>query len=364
MSVYKDAKKGTWFSKFRYKNWNGETKWVTKRGFATKREAIQWENEFRLKTAGDLDMTMKEFIETYKEERFLRIKESTASTKDYIFEDKILPFFGNMKLRDVTSADVIKWQNALLKYVNPKTGERYSKTYLKTLHNQLSAIFNYACRFYKLSNNPARQAGNIGNEDDVDIDFWTTGEYRKFSRAIMGKSQYYYAFEVLYWLGLREGEMLALTSEDIDFEEGTVNVNKTYQVIRGKEVVTSPKTKKGKRIVKMPENLTTELKLYLASLYDLKPGDRIFPLTKYGLSHVMDAGSKAAGVKRIRIHDLRHSHVSLLINMGYSPTAIADRVGHESIRITFRYAHLFPTVQNDMADQLSEMMEDEDDAGK
>ena len=89
--------------------------------------------------------------------------------------------------------------------------------------------------------------------------------------------------------------------------------------------------------------------------YGLKKKDRIFTVTKSHLHHEMDRGAKAAGVKRIRIHDLRHSHISLLIDMGFSAVAIADRVGHESIEITYRYAHLFPSKQKEMANRLDDL---------
>lgn len=89
--------------------------------------------------------------------------------------------------------------------------------------------------------------------------------------------------------------------------------------------------------------------------YGLKKKDRIFTVTKSYLHHEMDRGAKAAGVKRIRIHDLRHSHISLLIDMGFSAVAIADRVGHESIEITYRYAHLFPFKQKEMANRLDDL---------
>ena len=88
-------------------------------------------------------------------------------------------------------------------------------------------------------------------------------------------------------------------------------------------------------------------------MYGYEPDSRIFPINKSYLKREMERGSKAAGVKRIRIHDIRHSHISLLIEMGFSAVAIADRVGHESIDITYRYAHLFPTTQTEMADKLS-----------
>ena len=102
----------------------------------------------------------------------------------------------------------------------------------------------------------------------------------------------------------------------------------------------------------MPSFLCDEMADYIKSLYAVEPSDRIFTVTKSYLHREMDRGAKEAGVKRIRIHDLRHSHISLLIDMGFTALAIADRVGHESIDITYRYAHLFPTRQTEMADRL------------
>ena len=103
----------------------------------------------------------------------------------------------------------------------------------------------------------------------------------------------------------------------------------------------------------MPDFLAEEMQDYLKMLYGVQPTDRIFNITKNGLHREMSRASEAAGVKRIRIHDLRHSHISLLIEMGFSAVAIGDRVGHESVDITYHYAHLFPSTQSNMADQLS-----------
>ena len=168
----------------------------------------------------------------------------------------------------------------------------------------------------------------------------------------MDKPLSYYAFEMLYWCGIREGELLALTPADFDFEAGTVKISKSYQRLHGEDVITTPKTKKSNRTIKMPNFLCDEMRDYLGMLYGVKKKDRIFTVTKSYLHHEMDRGAKEAGVKRIRIHDLRHSHISLLIDMGFSAVAIADRVGHESIEITYRYAHLFPSKQTEMADKL------------
>ena len=149
--------------------------------------------------------------------------------------------------------------------------------------------------------------------------------------------------------------MLALTAADFNFEKETVRINKSYQRLHGEDVITTPKTKKSNRTVQMPDFLCTEMQEFFNMQYGLKRKDRIFNITKSYLHHEMDRGAKAAGVKRIRIHDLRHSHISLLIDMGFSAVAIADRVGHESIDITYQYAHLFPSKQIEMAEKLDDL---------
>lgn len=185
------------------------------------------------------------------------------------------------------------------------------------------------------------------------MQFWTKEEYQRFAEAIMDKPMSYYAFEMLYWCGIREGELLALTPGDFNFKAGTVSIDKSYQRLHGEDVITTPKTKKNIRTIKMPKFLCEEMQEYIQSLYGVKK-NRIFPVTKNYLYHEMDRGCRASGVKRIRVHDIRHRHVSLLIDMGFSAVAIAARVGHESIDITYRYAHLFPSKQAEMANKLDD----------
>ena len=185
--------------------------------------------------------------------------------------------------------------------------------------------------------------------------FWTLEEYKKFSEVMMDKQISYYAFQMLYWCGIREGEMLALTPKDFDFKAETVTIDKSYQRLKGRDVITTPKTKKSNRTIKMPKFLCEEMQEYLGMFYEAGENDRIFPVSKSYMHHEMDRGSKEANVKRIRIHDLRHSHVSLLIEMGFTALAIADRLGHESIEVTYRYAHLFPSKQTEMADKLDDL---------
>ena len=354
MPVYKNEDTGTWYVMTRYTDVKGVRKQKCKRGFTTKREAVNWEHSFCLQTNADLNMTFGEFVEIYKKDKWARIKESTKLSKENIIETKILPYFKNRKMCDITSKDVLAWQNEMLAYRN-KNNEPYSKTYLKTIHNNLSAIFNHAVNHYDLASNPAAKAGNMGSEEHAEMLFWTKDEYLKFSEVMMDKPMSYYAFQVLYWCGIREGELLALTPADFDFKNKTLRINKSYQRIHGRDVITTPKTKKSNRTIKMPEFLCEEMNECISMIYGIKKNDRIFTVTKSYLKHEMERGSKKAGVKRIRIHDLRHSHISLLIDLGYPAVAIADRVGHESIEITYKYAHLFPSTQNDMADKLNEL---------
>ena len=357
MPVFKDEKKGTWYVMARYVDWTGERKQKCKRGFATKREAQEWERTFQLKSSADMDMSFEAFVELYEKDMRPRLKENTWSSKEHIIRTKLLPYFGKRKLCEISNKDIIAWQNEMLAY-RDKKGKPYSQTYLKTVHNQLSAIFNHAVRYYELKRNPAAQVGNMGSEEHKEMLFWTTEEYKKFAEVMMDKPRSYYAFEMLYWCGIREGELLALTPADFDFEKKTVRINKSYQRMHGEDVITSPKTKKSNRIIKMPDFLCEEMKDYFSQLYGLKKKDRIFIITKSYLHHEMDRGAEKAGVKRIRIHDLRHSHVSLLIDMGFSVVAIGERVGHESERITLDYAHLFPSKQDEMARKLNERGEE------
>ena len=352
MAVYKEEKTNTWRAVYRYTDWNGERKQTQKRGFKTKREAQAWEREQLNKTSADLDMTFRSFVDLYTADMKTRLKENTWATKDHIIRTKLLPYFGRLKMCNITAQQIIIWQNEIRSLTDSK-GKPYSTTYLKTVHNQLSALFNHAIKYYGLQSNPAAKAGNMGSEERKEMLFWTKAEYLKFADAMMGKPISYYAFEMLYWCGIREGELLALSASDFDFTNSTVTISKSYQRLKGQDVITTPKTKKSNRVIKMPQFLCEEMQDYIKMFYSAEKDDRIFPISKHYLHSEMDRGCKQAGVKRIRIHDLRHSHISLLIDMGFSALAIADRVGPESIDITYRYAHLFPTRQTEMAEKLN-----------
>ena len=353
MKAEKDKKTGKWLIQYRYTDWQGKRRKSTKRGFATKREAEEWLRNFLITQKADFDMKFADFWKMYCADMETRLREHTMRTKKYIVELKILPYFGNKRVNDITAADIRQWQNELIKI-------GYSPTYLKTINNQLSAIFNYAVRYYDLKSNPCAKAGSMGKSKAEEMDFWTGEEFRKFIDSVMNKRLSYMAFMTLYWTGMRMGELLALNPKDVDLEKRTISITKSYQRLGKKDVITPPKTPKSKRVITIPEFLAADIKDYMDSLYELQENDRLFPITKYYLEHEMQRGIKESGVKRIRVHDLRHSHASMLIELGFSPLEIANRLGHEKVETTLNtYAHLYPNKQTKLAERLdSEYRED------
>ena len=254
-----------------------------------------------------------------------------------------------MAVNAITPAHVRKWQSIIL-------SQESSPTYIRTIYNQLSAIFNYACRYYRLSENPARVAGAIGRKQADAMQFWTAGEFNRFIVCVP-QLPARVGLSVLFWTGLRIGELLALGADDIDLDARTLTVSKSFQSIDGKEVVTEPKTPKSRRVVPIPAKLCEELRAYMAALYDPQPEDRLFPYTKNYFHKQMQLGCDAAGMEKIRLHDLRHSHASLLINMGVPVLLVSERLGHEDIETTLRtYGHLYPKTTSDAVEKLDNLM--------
>ena len=354
MPVYKDDNNGTFYVQCYYRDARGSKRHKTKRGFSSEVEAAVWEGQFKSLNGGAMDMTFSEFVEVYASEVKPRIREHTWITKEYIINDKLVPFFGDMRMCDIRPVDIVRWQNSLTGSTRAD-GDGFKPTYLRIINNQLNAIFNHAERYYSLEKNPVHKVDKMGSKEAGEMQFWTKDEYLRFSEAISDKPLAFYAFEVLYWMGIRCGELMALTPSDFLMETSELRINKSYQRLRGEDVVTKPKTRKSVRTIKMPAFLRDEMAEFIEMRDDVAPDERLFGFTKHFLVHEMDRGCKASGVKRIRIHDLRHSHVSLLIDMGFSALDIAERVGHEAIDITYRYAHLFPAKRAQIADALSEL---------
>ena len=351
MPAYKDEKTGKWFAKFYYTNWQGIKKQKWKRGFATKKEALGFERDFLEKQSANPDMTFQNLYEIYMEDMAARLKQSTLLTKKAVLQTHILPFFGSKPINEIKASDVRRWQAKLMSSPN-----NYSQTYLKKINTELNSIINYAKRFYDLNTNLCGKAGTIGKAKAEEMDYWTYDEYIAFREGVKDKPLSYICFEVLYWTGMREGELLALSPADIDFDNKLISINRTYQRIGGKDVFTSPKTRKSKRKIPIPDFLCQELSDYIQSRYMLDADERLFPVTKSYLSHEMIRGCKNTGVKKIRIHDIRHSHASLLINQGCDALMLADRLGHEKVSTTLNtYSHLFPHKQQELVHSLESL---------
>ena len=360
---YKVKKDIKWMTKFNYEDpRTGKILTEYKRGFESKREAKEYEEEFMEKLEIEIgkkdplyertfEDVFHEYLASHKRED---IKESTLETKFNIFEKHIFPTFRNMLISSITDDDIADWQNKI-KSATMSNGKHFSDSYLRTIQSQLNSILNYANSKGYLHQNPLADIKNMGIKDKR-VEFWSAEEYERFAYCAMNVPEYYYAYEVLYWCGLREGEMFALTPMDIDLRQGIISVTKTYQRVNGHEVISTPKTPSSVRKVSMPAFLCDELQEYMDMLYDLAPNERIFKMTKSNLSKNFHNLSNEAGLRRITIHGLRHSHVSLLISKKYDIFEVSKRIGHKSIKTTQDiYGHLFDDVQRTIANDLDDI---------
>lgn len=227
---------------------------------------------------------------------------------------------------------------------------------MKTINNQLVAVLNYAVRYYGLPSNPCHVAGSVGRKNADAMKFWTKEQFEAFLACVERPSARA-GFSLLFWTGIRIGELLALTLNDFDFEKKTLSVSKSFQSIKGREVITEPKTQKSKRVIPLPDKLCAVVQEYTTRLYDYSPDERLFPFTKSFFHKEMEKACAASGVEKIRLHDLRHSHASLLIEMGAPILLVSERLGHEDVETTLRtYGHLYPNKHEDTVKKLDDLM--------
>ena len=199
MSAYKDKTQGTWYVSFRYIDWTGKKTQKLKRGFKTKKEALNYEKEFIRKTAADMKMEMNSFISVYFEDKKNELKENSIRNKQHMMNKQIVPYFGTRKMNEITPAEIIQWQNAIQE-------KGYSKTYERMIQNQLNALFNHAQKIYNLKENPCKKVKKMGKSDANKLEFWTKAEYDRFIAGVEPGSEDYLIFEILFWTGIREGD--------------------------------------------------------------------------------------------------------------------------------------------------------------
>ncbi|MBQ2634020.1 MAG: site-specific integrase [Oscillospiraceae bacterium] len=336
MSVYKNAKTGKWYCIFRVTDWTGKRKQIKKAGFSRRTDALEYERNYTAKESGSLDMTFGTLVDLYMADAKARLRPTTYENKTWIMDKKILPYFRDQYVTDITPAKIRKWQTELIK-------KGYAPTYLKTINNQLTAVFNYAVKYYNLPQSPTAVAGSMGKRSAGEMDFWTLEEFEQFIAGLDGDPTASMAFNLLFWTGMREGELLALTLNDCDFKRQGIYIRHNYARLHQDDLIQDPKTEKGKRFIPCPAFLMKMIQEYSARLYEYAPDDRLFPYTKSWINDQMKRGCKRTGVRKIRVHDVRHSHASMLIESGADPLLLADRMGHEKVTTTLEiYSHLYP----------------------
>ena len=298
--------KTLWYVNFYYTDWTGEKKHICKRGFKTQREAKDYERSFMNQQSNTSDILFSSLVTNYLEDMKHRLKPTTMENKRFIIEKKLLPYFGKQKICDIDTIKIRKWQNELISY-RDENGNPFSQTYLKTVNNQLSALMNYAVSHYHLASNPCKSAGSMGKSKADEMNIWTQTEYEQFSNAI-NKSSMKLAFDILFYTGMRSGELLALTPSDI-LSTKKIDINKNYAKVNGEELFLEPKTPKAKRCISIPDFLYDDIQEYMAKLYGIEQGDRIFYFTKSALDKEIKRIAAKVGLPIIRVHDLRHPYV-------------------------------------------------------
>lgn len=348
MPVYKHKLKNSWYASFYYVDWKGKRRRKKKEGFTTKKEAMEYERTFRAKTSNQCDMAFGAFVELYLQDCRKRLKFSTYMTKILVIEKFLVPYFDNVAISKITPVKIRNWQTYLLEHYMG-----YSNQYLRYINIQLSCIFNFARKFYGLTENPMKICKVAGGSKKKKIIFWTVSEFNRFIREV--EEPFYTAFQILFWTGIRRGELLALRPKDFDFANKIVFIRRNVVLVNNQEFIYSPKTENSNRCITLPDFLLYIVKNYVEKRF-IEKSERLFTLHPMYFTRCIKRCSEKANIHPIRMHDFRHSHVSLLIEEGFSPLLIAESLGHKSATTTLEiYAHLYPNKQRKLAEKLDKL---------
>lgn len=347
MPTYYDEATKTWYCKFYYTDYTGTKKQKKKRGFKLQRDAKQWEASFISSLKFDDNTTFGQIYDKFVEENTPRRKVTTMRAYSVAMAH-VLPTFKDVPISSISEEMLVAWQNAMLT-------KDISDVFRHKIDSMFRTIYRFGIRRCKVPHNAFDELDLIGKTTSKKLDFWTLDEYKAFIPYITNPDLLT-AFDILFYCGLRLGELMALTAGDIDLENKVMHITKSLQRVKRQDIVTSPKTESSIRDITLPDFLVKELENYLKMFYDCNDETRLFTFSKQTLYYPMKKYSAIAGLKKIRIHDLRHSHVALLIEKNVSPMAIAERLGHENIKITLgTYGHLYPNKQKEIASLLDNL---------
>ena len=323
---------GRWNARFTIKLLNNKTKRVFKRGFKSKKEALEYERETILNNTLGASIPFKNAVNQYLEFKKPRLKESTYINLECLLKN--ITFFDNLLISEITPIQVSSFQNELIQKYKPST--------IKRMNTNIKMFFTWCVRYKGLENNPFSMVDRLKLETSKRMDIITVDEFNKIIEQV-DKPDMKLMFELLFWTGLRLGEARALKIQDIDFNNKTISVTKTYTELKDKDIITSPKTKGSIRTIKIDDILAQDIKDYLDKARYILNNDFIFRYTKPYYLEIFRGIALKVLRKRLRIHDLRHSHASLLINNGVDILLISKRLGHSNTAMTLNvYSHLYP----------------------
>lgn len=348
MPSFKD-KNNKWYCKFYYVDSQGENKQKLKRGFEFKRDADKWEREFLtdLKEE-DQALTLKwsDFCHLYLKHNLQTISEHTAQNKHYTFKNHVFNAF-NKPINEIQPKDIEQYINSIV--------NDYSLRHVKNIYANIKTVFNFAVRMYGLNPNPIlRVNAPYKREFKKEMLFWTLEEYNQVIANVFDiKAKT--AITLLYWSGIRKGELLALLWSDVDLKAKTLDVSKSYQRLNGEAVITPPKNQSSIRNILLPDQAIQQLKEWKKTSPSTADHDYIFDWEKEFIENGIKQGCELSGVKRIRVHDLRHSHASYLISHNANIKLVSKRLGHAKTSMTLdTYSHLFPTDEYKIIDIMNQ----------
>lgn len=301
-------------------------------------------------------MTLRELFREYCNIRKNEMRESTLDKFKHITENHILPELGSLKLSKITPPILAQWKMSI-------EGKGLALTTKQSAYSPLRAMLNYAVKMEYIPKNPLDKVGNFKSSGDIkkEMDFYTPQEFKRFlsaarqnaqeaeERGFLSEWDYYVFFAIAFYTGLRKGEIHALQWSDISGSFLSVK-RSIAQKLKGGDRETAPKNKASVRTLQIPVPLLTILEEHkkrwkkhegFSASYRVCGGEKC--LRDTSVENRNKRFAEAAGVKKIRIHDFRHSHVSLLANKGINIQEIARRLGHSNIEMTWNtYSHLYP----------------------
>lgn len=358
MPAYKDKLSGKWYINFYAKDKKGNNKKYKKSGFNTKKDAIEYEHEFKKVKYNDPALQFKFLAAEYLKDHKINSKRSSHQSAANLFERFINPYFAELDILNITPGIIKDFINHLKEY---KTANKtfMSYNYFNSIYAQLSATFNYAIRFYGLTSNPCHiVTKNFEKDTKKEYNTWTVEQFNIFVEYLENNcknADIIIAFKLLYWTGVRMGELQALTFEDVDIKNKTIYINKTKSRVRGGFDITSPKTKSSVRIIQLNASLVSELKDYMSEIYKLKESDNVINYSREAIRHYLRPQVlNSLNLPRISTHDFRHSHATHLINLGIDIVSISKRLGHVSPQTTLEvYSHVYDRTNEDLLDKLN-----------